>query len=280
MARTFQDSRRVQGMTVSRERRLGALGAGLRRRAERERRTASCWPARHRPLRADAGARAPRSATSAASGIARALAMQPRFLLLDEPAAGLNEQEGRELAARSATLARRHGCGVLLVEHDMSVIFGVCDASRCSTAARRSPSARRRPIRADQAVIEAYFGTRGEGDARARDLHVQLRPHRRRAGPDARRPRGRARRPVGHNGAGKSSTVHAICGVLAPSRGEITFEGKSIRGKRARRHPAPRHLAGAGGPPHLRAADRRREPAHRHLGPLATAPRPQPTSAP
>ena len=38
---------------------------------------------------------------------------------------------------------------------------------------------------------------------------------------------------IGHNGAGKSTTVHAICGVLTPSRGEITFEGKSIRGKRS-----------------------------------------------
>jgi len=37
---------------------------------------------------------------------------------------------------------------------------------------------------------------------------------------------------IGHNGAGKSTTVHAICGVLTPSRGEIAFEGKSIRGKR------------------------------------------------
>jgi branched-chain amino acid transport system ATP-binding protein len=38
---------------------------------------------------------------------------------------------------------------------------------------------------------------------------------------------------IGHNGAGKSTTVHAICGVLTPSRGEIIFEGKSIRGRRS-----------------------------------------------
>ena len=69
---------------------------------------------------------------------------------------------------------------------------------------------------------------------------------------------------VGHNGAGKSTTLWTITGVLKPSSGTITFLGKSIAGVSPGRDPARRHRARAGEPPHLRPADRRREPADRH----------------
>ena len=60
-------------------------------------------------------------------GIARAVAVAPRFLLLDEPAAGLDDAESRSLTQTIADIRDQLGCGVLLVEHDMRIIFRVCE---------------------------------------------------------------------------------------------------------------------------------------------------------
>ena len=57
----------------------------------------------------------------------RAVAVGPRFLLLDEPAAGLDDRESMDLAESIAKLRDDVGCGVLLVEHDMRIIFRVCE---------------------------------------------------------------------------------------------------------------------------------------------------------
>ncbi len=59
-------------------------------------------------------------------GIARALAIRPRYLLLDEPAAGLNEAECDELVAILRGVLADFGCGILLIEHDMSVVMQLC----------------------------------------------------------------------------------------------------------------------------------------------------------
>ena len=77
--------------------------------------------------------------------IARAMCLDPRFLCLDEPAAGLNPRESTLLESDLRRLAREEGIGVLLIEHDMSVVMGVSTTSSCSTAARRSPKARPKP---------------------------------------------------------------------------------------------------------------------------------------
>ena len=86
--------------------------------------------------------------------------MQPRFLLLDEPAAGLNEQESAELARTIVRLRDALGCGVLLVEHDMSVIFEVCEEIQVLDSGKTIALGDPDVIRADRAVAEAYFGTR------------------------------------------------------------------------------------------------------------------------
>ena len=89
--------------------------------------------------------------------IARALATRPRIVLLDEPAAGMNPTEKRELMEMIQSL-RSLGLTVLLIEHDMKVIMGVCqrilvlDYGR--TIAAGTPE-----IRRDPAVIRAYLGT-------------------------------------------------------------------------------------------------------------------------
>lgn len=94
-------------------------------------------------------------------GIARAMVTAPRFLLLDEPAAGLDEEEGDELAATIATLQAERACGVLIVEHDMRLIMGLCQRIQVLDAGRTISVGSPDIVRRDPVVIAAYLGSRG-----------------------------------------------------------------------------------------------------------------------
>ena len=91
-------------------------------------------------------------------GIARAVASQPSVLLLDEPAAGLDEREAQEIAALVRRLATSWGIAVLLVEHDMSFVMSVCDDITVIDFGRQIAHGTPEQVRADPAVIAAYLG--------------------------------------------------------------------------------------------------------------------------
>jgi branched-chain amino acid transport system ATP-binding protein len=94
-------------------------------------------------------------------GIARALATRPSFLLLDEPAAGLNEHESDELHEAIVRIRERFGCGILLIEHNMRLIMKLCDHIQVLDYGKTISHGTPEYIQADPAVRTAYLGTDG-----------------------------------------------------------------------------------------------------------------------
>jgi branched-chain amino acid transport system ATP-binding protein len=174
--------------------------------------------------------------------IARALAVRPSVLALDEPAAGLNAEDTAAIGALLRKLAAV-GMTVILVEHDMDLVMGVSNHVIVLDAGAMIAEGTPAQVVADPAVLEAYLGA-GEQAERGRKQPVAIAAQKplmtvsalsagygaatvvRRA--DFEIAEGELVAVLGANGAGKSTLMRALSGLLRPIEGEVRFLGERI----------------------------------------------------
>ena len=161
LARTFQAVRLFSGLTVFENVELGAVGVGLsRREAQRW-----AWELLDRldlTGMADAPASGVPHGMERRLALVRALATRPTFLLIDEPAAGLNEAESDALVAALAAIRDDFACGLMVIEHDMRVIMRLCERIQVLDYGKTISIGTPSEVQKDPAVLTAYLGTERE----------------------------------------------------------------------------------------------------------------------
>ena len=180
--------------------------------------------------------------------IARALATTPHVLALDEPAAGLDENDTQRLGALLRRLAG-FGLVVLLVEHDMELVMSVSDHVVVLDAGQKIAEGPPAEVARDRAVLQAYLGMQQHvARDRRRPLAANgatlLSTEQLSAGYGARDvirdidvaiSRGELVALLGANGAGKSTLLSALAGVLRPVGGKVLFLGQRVEQLATRR---------------------------------------------
>ena len=157
LARTFQHSRAFRQLSVRENVEVAALGVGAgprraRRRADELLELLGLAGMDRRPAAILAHGDERRL------GVARALATEPRFVLMDEPAAGLPEAEVPEFASVVRSVRDDHEAGVLLIDHNMALVMNVCDRIVVLDQGRTLAEGTPAEIRGNLDVAAAYLG--------------------------------------------------------------------------------------------------------------------------
>jgi ABC-type branched-subunit amino acid transport system ATPase component len=189
--------------------------------------------------------------------IARALALQPRLLILDEPAAGMNPSEKQGMRDFIERL-NKDGLTILLIDHDMRLVMGVCNRVAVLNFGRKIADGTPEEVSTDAGVIKAYLGTGGEREVTSapgasgvdeateveeaaatskaaaepenalldiRDLTVSYGAVNAVRGASLRVAAGEVVALIGANGAGKSTILNALSGLIRPDSGTAVFDG-------------------------------------------------------
>ena len=162
LARTFQHSHAFGGLSVRENVEVSALGVGLsQRRAAR--RARDLLELLGLDEYADQAAGSLAHGDERRLGVARALATEPRFVLMDEPAAGLPEAEVPRFAT-AVSVIRDRGAGVLLVDHNVALVLEVCERIHVLDQGKTLAEGTPQEIRAHLGVAAAYLGESAEAE--------------------------------------------------------------------------------------------------------------------
>jgi branched-chain amino acid transport system ATP-binding protein len=157
LTRTFQHSRSFASLSVRENVEVAALGVGAGPR-EARRRADGLLDLLGLSSKADVRATALAHGDERRLGVARVLATEPSFVLMDEPAAGLPEAEVPEFAEVVRSVRDDHDAGVLLIEHNMALVMGVCDRIHVLDQGRTLAAGTPDEIRSNLDVAAAYLG--------------------------------------------------------------------------------------------------------------------------
>jgi len=158
LARTFQTVRLFRELTVRENVEVAALSVGKPRREARRAARAAIAELDLERWQEELASVLPYGDERRVE-VARALAMSPDFLLLDEPAAGLNEQESDALLEILAPIPERRNLGILIVDHDMHLIMRLCHRLHVLNYGRTIGTGSPEEVRRIPEVIEAYLGS-------------------------------------------------------------------------------------------------------------------------
>jgi branched-chain amino acid transport system ATP-binding protein len=163
LARTFQHSRSFRHLSVRENIEVSALGVGAGSR-EARRRSAHLLDLLALQDRSEAAAASLPHGDERKLGVARALASNPRYVLMDEPAAGLPESEVPEFADVVLSVRGDFEAGVLLIDHNMALVMAVCDRIHVLDQGRTLAAGSPDEIRRNLDVTAAYLGERAVDD--------------------------------------------------------------------------------------------------------------------
>ncbi|MGZ6316112.1 MAG: ABC transporter ATP-binding protein [Anaerolineales bacterium] len=163
ISRTFQTIRLFRELTVQENVEVAAISVGYTRR---EARAAGAEALAEMGIERWSSARASELpyGLERRVEVSRALAMKPKFLLLDEPAAGLNEDESNQLMDILRPIPKQRQLGILIVDHDMRLIMGLCHRLHVLNYGKTIGEGAPEEVRKIPAVVQAYLGKSRKGD--------------------------------------------------------------------------------------------------------------------
>lgn len=162
VARTYQRGHLYGGLTVRENIEVAALATG-RSRDQARADSSALLELFGTQDRAESLARTLPHGLERRLGVARAMATQPRYLLLDEPAAGLNDGEIGEFGETIRRISRQ-GVGVLLIDHNIRLIMRFCDRIHVIVEGTSYLEGTPDEVRGSRALVEAYLGRSGHAD--------------------------------------------------------------------------------------------------------------------
>jgi branched-chain amino acid transport system ATP-binding protein len=173
------------------------------------------------------------------------IALKPQLLLLDEPASGISQKETEALGPLLLRIKEQTGATILMIEHDMPLIMSLSDWVYCLDAGQNLSEGTTDVVQADPAVIEAYLGTPAEQRKVAAQAKVSEDDEAEMLlevegldvfydtvqvlyGVDLHVRRGERIALLGTNGAGKSTVLKAVSGLVTPRAGSMRWKGEDI----------------------------------------------------